>query len=451
VYDVTIIGAGVAGVFLAYTLADKNQKVLLIDKGKPLLDRACPRDLGQACTCDACDTYYGFAGLGKSEGKFNYSSGFGGELARKTGTENFQRLMHEVDDILCRFGGDKREKYSTENPLLAQKAKQAGLQMISTEVRHLGSSLSIAVFQQLYLYLQQQQVDMQFETDVFSIRYEHGYFQLCTDKGNIHSKKVVIATGRSGADWLAEILQSLGIKQAETRIDLGIRVEMKAEQLRSILQDTCETKLALHEGNQLAMTYCMNPNGRIVHKYQEGLVMPDGQNFREKTGEGSQNVNFTLFVPRYFSTQKAANEYAFEIIKGINQGEDRIVVQRWGDLRLGKSTTYQQMQGNQVKPTLTAEAGNVSGEIPSVYIRMLQTFFARLERLIEQSIHPDTLLYGIDAKFYAPMMDLDASMQTIIPGLYVIGDCSGVTHSLSQAAASGIYVGKRLASCSYAV
>jgi uncharacterized FAD-dependent dehydrogenase len=442
-YDITIIGAGISGIFSAYKLASSGQKILLLDKGKALQQRFCPREKADTCDCDTCDTYYGFGGLGRSEGKFNYSNGFGGDLENKVGEAAFQQLMQEVDDILCQFGGNKVTKYSTHNPTLFHRAESAGLKMISTEVRHLGTVLSIEILQKVYEYLQKK-IEMRFHTDITAIEQHDDRFTIQTNREVVQSRKVVIATGRSGADWLKKIWDSLGLKASQTRLDLGIRVEMKAEQFRSILQDTFETKLAYQEGNEMATTYCMNPHGRIVRKYQNGLVMPDGQNYREHGDSGTSNLNFTLFVPKYFPTKQAADDYASGVIKGINQGSDRIVVQRWGDLLQGTATFLHHMQGTEVQPTLHADHGNLMHELPFVYVDMLQKFFARLELLIGEPIHPDTLLYGVDAKFYAPIVKIDRTMQTEISGLYAIGDCSGVTHSLSQAAASGLYVGKYL-------
>jgi uncharacterized FAD-dependent dehydrogenase len=187
----------------------------------------------------------------------------------------------------------------------------------------------------------------------------------------------------------------------------------------------------------------MNPQGRIIRKYQEGLVMPDGQNFREQES-GTTNLNFTFFTPAYFSTLKEANNYAKEVIGKINQGSDRIVVQRLEDLNNGKATTIEKMFNNRVQPTLKADVGDLTKEVPRLYIQILQEFIHYLEEFIGEEIDEDTLLYGMDGKFYSPIIETDENFQTNIKGLYVIGDCSGVTHSLSQAAASGIYVGKYL-------
>ncbi|RWS44170.1 NAD(FAD)-utilizing dehydrogenase [Bacillus mycoides] len=441
-YDITIIGAGVSSIFMAYTLAKSNKKVLILDKGKPLEHRNCSLEQGEICNCTACDKYFGFGGLGKSEGKFNYTNGFGGELEQKVGKKGFIQLMDEVDEILCQFGGSSVSKYSTENPTLTKRAEACGLQMLTTEVRHLGTTLSSNIFQQLYEFLLTK-IDIQFHIDVQNIVKQKDHFKIYTNQETVHSKKLVFATGRSGADWLKEMCTSLNISQEQTRVDLGIRVEMQENQLRSILKDTFETKLSYEHEHFTATTYCMNPKGRIIRKYEEGLVMPDGQNFREQ-GTGTPNLNFTLFIPRYFPTLKEANVYTSSIIKSINQGRDRIVIQRLEDLLKKQPTVENGMKHNRIHPTLHGDYGDLNKEIPPLYIEGLKEFLLRLEQFIQEPIDKDTLLYGIDGKFYAPTIKVNNHFETTMNGLFLIGDCSGVTHSLSQAAASGLYVGKYL-------
>ncbi|WP_088010576.1 NAD(P)/FAD-dependent oxidoreductase [Gottfriedia acidiceleris] len=442
-YDITIIGSGVSSIFLAYTLLQSNQKVLILEKGKSLEERECATDKGGICNCDVCGKYYGFAGLGKSEGKFNFSCDFGGDLAQKVGRENLKQLMKEVDEILCLFGGSSVQKYSTVNEKLAKKAEDCNLHMLTTEVRHLGTRLSTEIFQRLYNELSSR-IDIRFEVDIENIKKENNLFSLNTNKGKFESENVVFATGRSGTEWLNDQCTSLGVKQGRTRLDLGIRVEMKEQQLRSILQDTFETKLAFEFDELISTTYCMNPKGRIVRKFQEGLVMPDGQNFREKES-GTTNLNFTLFTPKYFSSLKEANVYATKIIGKINKGSDRIVVQRLGDLISGEPTTKLKMEKNSIKPTLDADYGDLNNEIPKLYLNILQGFLSQLEEFIGETNDKDTLLYGMDGKFYSPIIETNTNFETSLEGLFVIGDCSGVTHSLSQAAASGIHLGKFLA------
>ncbi|QAS54485.1 FAD-dependent oxidoreductase [Halobacillus litoralis] len=441
--DVTIIGAGVSSVFLAYTLMEKHPdwKVHVIDKGKPLAERACGLDHGEGCTCEGgCSKYIGFAGLGKSEGKFNLTTDFGGQLPEKIGEQETMDLMYEVDRILCSFGTDRVKKYSTKNEQLSKKAESHSLKLLSTDVRHLGTQLAGGVFQKMYEALKER-VTFSFETDVASITRKENDFLIETKDEDYVSDKVVLATGMSGSQWMLEQTRKLGLKPAETRLDLGIRVEMRKNQWDEILKNTFETKLQYTDGDYTATTYCMNPYGRIVPKHQHGLVMPDGQNQHEENSP-SGNLNFTLFIPKYFESYEMAFTYAERVVGGINDGSNRIVVQRFADLLKNRPTEV--LMDNKIAPTIEAEGGNLHEEVPALYIRFLLEFFEALEGLLGEKIDPDTLLYGIDSKFYESKIYTDESFQTSVSGLYLAGDCSGETHSLSQAAASGIYLESKL-------
>jgi uncharacterized protein len=443
-HDITIIGAGVSSIFFAYTLMNKNQdaRIHMIDVGKELENRVCGLDAGNECACEGtCSKYAGFAGLGKSEGKFNYTNAFGGELYRKIGENHALHLMEEVDEILCQFGGSAREKYSTKNALLSEKAERHGLNVLSTEVRHLGSGLAHEIFQKMYEFMCER-VSFTFETKVETVKKKNNGFELQTNRGRFMTGRLVVGTGMSGSIWLKSMMESFGVHPGETRLDMGFRVEMKSDQLQSILQDTFETKLKIERDHYQATTYCMNPRGRIIRKYQNGLVMPDGQNALEKDTP-SANLNFTLFVPRYYSSYEEALDVAKNVIGGINNGKDRIVVQRLGDFIKNRKT--ETLFYNEVEPSLEAEWGDARKQVPTLYGEALIDFFGALEGLIDEEIHRDTLIYGLDAKFYEPKLFTNEYLESEVPGIYLIGDCSGVTHSLSQAAACGIYLGNHLA------
>ncbi|ASF39778.1 NAD(FAD)-utilizing dehydrogenase [Halobacillus halophilus] len=441
--DIIIIGAGVSSIFFAHKLVQENNNlsIRIIDKGKPLMERKCGLDEGLSCTCgEDCNKYIGYAGLGKSEGKFNYTNDFGGDLGRKIGEERTLELMKEVDRTLQRFGAESVGLYSTKNELLAAKAEKLGLEVLSAQVRHLGTQVAVEVFQELYETMKKH-IHFTFETNVISVQSKAHSFLIETDKGNFHSKQLVIGTGKSGGKWLEKQMKDLGLKTGETRLDLGLRIEMKEDQLDSILKETFETKLRCRGEGYEATTYCMNPRGRIIRKYQNGLVMPDGQNKNEEKTE-SGNLNFTLFVPRYLSSYDKAMQTAQCIIGGINQDNERIITQRLGDFYANRPSS--ELSSNLIRPSLEAEAGNLVDEIPGLYLRAVLEFMEKLENLIEKPIHPDTLVYGMDAKFYEPQINTTKDFETEIEGLFLIGDCSGVTHSLSQAAASGLYVADRI-------
>ncbi|MCP3031898.1 NAD(FAD)-utilizing dehydrogenase [Halobacillus sp. A1] len=441
-YDITIIGAGVSSVFLAYTLlqTESGLSIHIIDKGKELSERKCGLDEGKSCECeDGCSKYIGFAGLGMSEGKFNYTNDFGGELGKKIGKNRVSELMKEVDEILCYFGAEQVDLYSTKNESLAARASAHSLKVLSTEVRHLGSNLALEVFQNMYESIKDR-ITFTFSAQVESL-IKKDCFTIGTNQGNFHSEKLVLATGMSGSEWLASRTASLGLYPGKTRLDLGLRVEMKGDQLDSILKETFETKLQYRDRGYTSTTYCMNPKGRIIRKYQHGLVMADGQNQHEKEVP-STNLNFTLFTPRHFHSYDAAMKEAKRVIGGINDKRERVVVQRLEDLK--KNTATSCIENNLIRPSLKGDTGNLNDEVPGLYIETLLHFFEALEGLMGETIHPDTLLYGMDAKFYEPKIYTNEKFETEIPGLYLAGDCSGDTHSLSQAAASGIYLGKLL-------
>ncbi|SEH83206.1 hypothetical protein SAMN05192559_104375 [Halobacillus karajensis] len=441
--DVTIIGAGVSGVFLAYTLMKSNPhiRVHLIDKGKRLEERTCGRDVNQGCICPGpCEKYVGFAGLGKSEGKFNYTNDFGGRLGEKIGESQALKWMEEVDHILCSFGADKKARYSTKNEDLSKKAAPFGLNVFSAEVRHLGTSLAYDVFQKLYQEMEEN-ISFTFEADVSEVQKKGGRFIIYTDQGVFESEQLVFATGMSGSNWMKSMTGQLGLKADKTRLDLGIRVETRGDQLDAILQETFETKLNYQTETYSATTYCMNPKGRVIRKHQHGLVMADGQNQGEEE-RPSSNLNFTLFIPRYFDSHSLAMGEAQRIIGEINQRNGRILAQTLGDLQAGLSTLS--FSNGRIKPSLKAEPGDLRAEVPDLYIDASLEFFQALERLLGEKMDPGTILYGLDSKFYEPKVPTDITFQTEIEGLYLIGDCSGETHSLSQAAASGIYLGSVL-------
>ncbi|MCP3026483.1 FAD-dependent oxidoreductase [Halobacillus sp. A5] len=442
--DITIIGAGVSSVFLAYSLMNKHEGISIhvIDKGKELNRRSCGLERGESCSCEqGCSKYLGFAGLGKSEGKFNYTNDFGGELGRKIRNEKTMQLMQEVDRILCSFGADRVNLYSTKNDRLSARASCHALKVLSTEVRHLGTTLAEEIFQKMYEVLEKR-VQFTFEAEVQHIEKDKN-FKIETNKETFSSEKVVLATGMSGSRWFNKQTHQLGLYPGETRLDLGIRVEMRGDQLESILKDTFETKLTYFGDDYSATTYCMNPKGRVIRKYQHGLVMPDGQNQREKDSP-SDNLNFTLFVPRYYATYEEAINKAESVIKPINRNSDRIVVQRLMDFKNDRSAN--DSRTGSIIPSLECETGRLNEEVPVLYQRALLDFFEALEGLLGERLDPDTLLYGIDAKFYEPKLYTDYRFETEVRGLYLIGDCSGETHSLSQAAASGIYLSDILTS-----
>lgn len=436
-YDVVIVGAGVSGIFAAMKLIERTKRILIIDAGKPLTERLSLLGQDIAGSCSA-ERYFGFGGLGISEGKYNYTNDFGGTLANKIGAEQSLLYQQQVDQLLCRYGAQKRDPYQTFDTQLDERAKSFGFQLLSTKTRHLGTSLSVEIFQAFAAHLKNQ-IEFSFNTVVDQIMVRSSNFELSlAHQHNVTADKVIIAVGHSGIDWLQPIVQQLGLTCENTRLDLGFRIEMHGEQLAPLLQKTFETKLCYQTESYSATTYCMNPKGRVIAKYQHGLVMPDGQNSREI--EQSGNLNFSLFMPQWFTSQQTADEYLHETIQTINQQQDRIVAQRLADI----DQRFSQCK-HQIKPTLSqATFTELATITPANYLSNTCDFLSALEKLLGESISGNTILYGMDSKSYAPVIKTDRQFSTDIANLYVIGDCSGVTSSLSQAAASGLWVAEHI-------
>jgi hypothetical protein len=441
-YDVTIIGSGISGLFLAYSLsaAMPNLKILMIEKGRSFRERICSIDIGAASlciNCDICNRLFGFGGLGRSEGKFNYTFDFGGELHKKIGMKEAEHAMGMVDEILCSFDGEQVPIYDTENEMLASKLPNEKYRLLSAKVRHLGTSLSARIMQR-FEDLLSSRIDIYHNETVAGVNVHDSHFSIQLQDAVIKTKKLVMATGQPDKEFLFNLERWFDIVPGETRLDLGIRVEMPNDYLANTLSDSFETKIQYQHKELMATTYCMNPRGRVIKRYQEGLVMADGQNYRQ--GVPTEYLNFTTFVPFYFSLPNEALDYARNVVSHINKGRGRIVCQRYEDFMKKIATDANACSHNTINLTVDCEAGNLWDEVPKSCIDGLLQILNALRHIEQSEIPNDTLLYGIDAKFYSPLIPTDIKFQSYIPNLYFIGDCSGVTSSLSQAAASGVYL-----------
>lgn len=436
-YDVVIIGAGVSGLFAALRLSSTKKRVLVLDAGHSLTERLLL--LGEdIATHQTQARYLGFGGLGLSEGKYNYTNDFGGDLAQKIGAQQSINYQFQVDQLLCQFGAAQRPLYNTYNEELMQRAQQYGFKVLTTQTRHLGTSLSTSIFKKLAHQLNQK-VEFQFNITTQDIEPNNNGILLQLSNGEIiQSRQVIIAVGNSGLPWLQTIAQQLELSYGETRLDLGFRIEMHNKQLQSLLANTFETKLLYQTKNFTGYTYCMNPSGRVIAKYQNGLVMPDGQNCYE-VGESS-NLNFTLFIPKWFKHHQIAHSYLQQTINHINQGQQPIACQR-----LHTIDARFKFKKHLIEPTLTkAEFANLASLTPDDYLQQTCDFLFALQSLIGEPIDGNTILYAMDSKSYAPIIQTNDDFATKVNGLYIIGDSSGVSCSLSQAAATGLYVADKI-------
>lgn len=451
-YDVIIIGAGPGGIFSAFELSKlkPDLKIGLFELGKSLENRKCPIVEGKTkncVNCSVCSIMSGFGGAGAfSDGKYNITNDFGGELHEHIGKEAAIDLMRYVDKINLQFGGHNQKLYSTENTPLKKLCLQNKLNLLDVQVRHLGTDVNYLVLGNIFAHLKDK-VDFHFETPVKKIQKTGDGFTIITDKGEFTCKKLIVSVGRSGSSWMEKVCKDLGIDSKSNRVDIGVRVELPAAIFSHITDELYEGKIvyrtAKFEDN--VRTFCMNPNGIVVNENTNGIKTVNGHSF-EDPNKKTKYTNFALLVSQRFSEPfKDGNEYAASIAKLSNMLGGGVIVQRFGDLIRGKRSTVKRISESTVTPTLSATPGDLSLVLPKRIMDDIIEMVYALDKIAPGTANADTLLYGVEVKFYNMEVAVDDNLETTLPGLYVIGDGSGVTHSLSHASASGVYVARQIA------
>ncbi|MDO4544938.1 MAG: NAD(P)/FAD-dependent oxidoreductase [Bacillota bacterium] len=451
-YDIIIVGAGASGVFMSYELAklDINASVLMLDKGAPLEKRQCPIKAGaKTCVkCNPCHIMNGYGGAGTlSDGKYNITTQFGGDLHNYVGTDEAMALMEYVDDVLCSMGGADAKLYSTASSELKTVALQNDLHLLEARVRHLGTDRNVKILGRMFDYCKSK-IDMKFHATIEDVRLEdNGSFTVITDDGETFGcKDLVLATGRSGSRWSAGICDKLGIGQKKNRVDIGVRVELPAEVFKHITDDVYESKIVYKTDkyNDMVRTFCMNPYGEVVAENTNGIVTVNGHSYADPELR-TENTNFALLVSNKFTEPfRDSNEYGESIARLSNMLGGGVLLQRFGDLVKGRRSSRRRMEKCFTRPTLQATPGDLSLVIPKRQLDNIIEMIYALDKIAPGTANEDTLLYGVEVKFYNSKIEVDKNLQTKVPGLYALGDGSGVTHSLSQASASGVYVGRIL-------
>lgn len=453
-YDIIIVGAGAAGVYLAYELTklDTKASVLMLDKGAELVERHCPIKLGKTASCVKCNPCHimnGYGGAGSlSDGKYNITTEFGGDLHKYVGKEKAIELMEYVDEVLCSFGGSEAKLYSTASGDLKTQALRHNLHLLDAKVRHLGTDRNVEILGRIYEYTKQK-VDMLFRTGVDTVKKnDDGGFVITTDKGEEYScNDLVLATGRSGSKWIAETCSQFGIEQKSNRVDIGVRVELPAEIFKHITDEVYESKIVYKTDkyNDMVRTFCMNPYGEVVSENTNGIVTVNGHSYAAKELR-TENTNFALLVSNTFTEPfRNSNEYGESIARLSNMLGGGVLLQRFGDLVKGRRSSDRRMEKCFTRPTLKATPGDLSLVIPKRQLDDIIEMIYALDQIAPGTANEDTLLYGVEVKFYNSKVEVDGNLETKVPGLYALGDGSGVTHSLSQASASGVHVARILA------
>ena len=450
-YDVIVIGAGPGGIFSAYELALLNPelKVAVFEAGHALDKRHCPIDgekVKSCIGCKSCSIMSGFGGAGAfSDGKYNITNDFGGTLHEYIGKQKSLELMRYVDDINMRFGGEGTKLYSTAGTKFKKLCLQNDLHLLDAAVRHLGTDINYVVLENLYNHLKDK-VAFYFDTPVETVsRTDDGYAVHCKDETYTCSQ-CVISVGRIGSKWMERVCGEMGIETHSNRVDLGVRVELPAEVFSHLTDELYESKIVYRtqKYGDKVRTFCMNPKGAVVNENTNGIVTVNGHSYEDPARQ-TENTNFALLVSKHFSEPfKDSNGYGESIARLSNMLGGGVIVQRFGDLIRGRRSTEKRMSESFMTPTLNATAGDLSLVLPKRLLDGIIEMIYALDKIAPGTANDDTLLYGVEVKFYNMEVEVSEKLETKYEGLYIIGDGSGITHSLSHASASGVHVARNI-------
>lgn len=465
-YDVIIVGAGPGGIFSAYELVQKSPhlKIAVFEAGYPLEKRRCPIDGKKVKSCIKCKTcaiMSGFGGAGAfSDGKYNITNDFGGTLYEHIGRSQSTELMKYVDEINITHGGEGTRMFSTAGTQFKKLCLQNKLKLLDASVRHLGTDINYIVLENLYAELKEK-VDFYFQTPVERIEILPDGYRVCyMEKEGVFQieqsadcSKCIVSVGRSGSKWMENICRELDIPTKSNRVDIGVRVELPAVIFSHLTDELYESKIVYRtekfEDN--VRTFCMNPNGIVVNENTNGIVTVNGHSY-EGAEKQTENTNFALLVAKHFSEPfKDSNGYGESIARLSNMLGGGVIVQRFGDLVRGRRSNAKRIEEGLVTPTLNATPGDLSLVLPKRILDGIIEMIYALDKIAPGTANDDTLLYGVEVKFYNMEVDIDENLETKYKGLYIIGDGSGVTHSLSHASASGVFVARRIAEESNAI
>lgn len=456
-YDVIIIGAGPSGIFCAYELKKQRPalRVLMIEKGRSIEKRICPKRKTLKCMgCQPCAITTGFAGAGAfSDGKLSLSPDVGGNLPDILGYEETMGLLKEADEVYLSFGADTnvygmdKQKEIEE---IRRKAINANLKLIECPIRHLGTEEGYKIYGKLQKHLEQVGVEILFNTMVQDILIENNQVKGVTAGGQTYfAKEVVASVGREGAEWFSHICHSHGVETQVGTVDVGVRVEVRDEVMRFLNENLYEAKLVYYSStfDDKVRTFCTNPSGEVATEYyDEGLAVVNGHAYKSAAYK-TNNTNFALLVSKNFTKPfKSPIEYGKHIAQLSNMLCDgKILVQTYGDLKRGRRTTDERLCRNNLIPTLKdAVPGDLSLVFPHRIMVDIVEMLEALDKVTPGIASDETLLYGVEVKFYSNKVVVDRNFETNVQGLRAIGDGASVTRGLMQASGNGISVARRI-------
>jgi uncharacterized FAD-dependent dehydrogenase len=446
-YDVIIVGAGPAGIFSALELANKTDlKILMLEKGPDIDKRRCPATRGLGCVnCEPCSLLSGWGGAGAfSDGKLTISTSVGGWLSEYVGEERLSKLIEYVDSVYAEYGGALKiyGEDADEVERIERKAALAGLVMVKQKIRHLGTEKCLEVLQKMRRSLNNN-IEIKTRTEVKSLLLRNGMAEgvETVDGEKIYGKYIIVAPGRSGAEWLKSEAQSLGLKTLNNPVDVGVRVEVLATTMEDLTNILYEPKFIYYSKafDDQVRTFCVNPYGEVITESYGGVISVNGQSYAERKTE---NTNFAILVSTSFTypfrEPIAYGEYIARLANLLSGG---VIIQRLGDLEIGRRSTEDRINRSIIRPTLkVATPGDLSFVLPYRYLTDIREMIEALDKVAPGIHSKHTLLYGVEVKFYSSRLELNEHLETRIKNLFTIGDGAGVTRGLIQASASGVIV-----------
>jgi uncharacterized FAD-dependent dehydrogenase len=452
-YDIIIVGTGPAGIFSALELTKNNTtplKIVMLEKGPDLEKRRCPASRGFGCmNCDPCTLLQGWGGAGAfSDGKLDLSTEVGGWLTDYITKDKLAEYIDYADIIYRQFGAPNNV-YGTnldKVDAIERKAAFAGLKLIHQKIRHMGTDQCLQVLRNMRKHLKDK-VDIQTDVQVKSLLIKGDKIEgIQTEKGEkLEAKYVIVAPGRSGAEWLKTEAQTLGLKTLNNPVDVGVRVEVLASVMDDLTDALYEPKLVYFSKSfdDHVRTFCVCPKGEVITESYEGIITVNGQSWAERKTE---NTNFAILVSTKFTEPfREPIAYGKYIARLTNLLSGGIIVQRLGDLEAGRRSTEERMNRSLVVPTLkNATPGDLSFVLPYRYLADIREMLQALDQVAPGMSSKDTLLYGAEVKFYTSRLELSNHLETRIHNLFTIGDGAGVTRGLIQASASGLIVAREI-------